>query len=141
MRPEAPHQSAPPPEPPPQNRRRRWSRGQTALAGLAAAVLVAPALTISSAPHAADPVISQGKPVTASSVENAGFPATAAVDGNAGTRWASAFADPQWIRVDLGATATVTQVTLNWEAAYARSFQIQTSADGTAWTNIYSTTT
>ena len=30
---------------------------------------------------------------------------------------------------------------MNWEAAYARAFQIQTSNDGTNWTNIYSTTT
>ena len=48
----------------------------------------------------------QGRPATASSTENATFPASAAVDGNAGTRWSSAFADPQWLQVDLGATAT-----------------------------------
>ena len=30
---------------------------------------------------------------------------------------------------------------LNWEAAYATAFQIQTSTDGTTWTTIYSTTT
>ena len=28
-------------------------------------------------------------------------------------------ADPQWLQVDLGATATISQVVLNWEAAYA----------------------
>ena len=33
------------------------------------------------------------------------FPASAAVDGNAGTRWSSAFSDPQWLQVDLGAIA------------------------------------
>jgi hypothetical protein len=90
---------------------------------------------------AAGPLISQGKPATASSIENAGLPASAAVDGNAGTRWSSAFSDPQWIQVDLGATATVDQVVLQWEAAYARAFQIQVSADAAAWTTIYSTTT
>ena len=62
--------------------------------------------------HAAGPLISQGKPVTASSVENAGTPAANAVDGNAGTRWSSAFADPQWIQVDLGATYAIDQVVL-----------------------------
>jgi hypothetical protein len=91
--------------------------------------------------RAADPLISQGRPATASSAESAAMGAGAAVDGNAGTRWSSAFSDPQWIQVDLGATATVTQVTLQWEAAYARSFQIQVSANGTAWTTVYSTTT
>ena len=106
----------------------------------AAAVLGLPALTAPAG--AAEPVISQGKPVTASSTENAGTPASAAVDGNAGTRWSSAAADPQWIQVDLGATATVTQVSLQWEAAYARSFQVQTAAAATGpYTTVYSTTT
>jgi F5/8 type C domain/Beta-1,3-glucanase len=80
-------------------------------------------------------------PATASSTENGTLPASAAVDGNAGTRWSSAFSDPQWIQVDLGGTATVCQVVLNWEAAYGQSFQVQISANGTSWTNLYSTTT
>ncbi|MBM9503760.1 discoidin domain-containing protein [Actinacidiphila acididurans] len=86
-------------------------------------------------------LLSQGKSATASSTENAGTPASAAVDGNTGTRWSSAFSDPQWLQVDLGATHTISQVNLNWEAAYAKAFQIQTSNDGTNWTTIYSTTT
>ncbi len=81
------------------------------------------------------------QPATASSTENAGTPASAAVDGNTGTRWSSAFADPQWLQVNLGSSQTFCQVTLNWEAAYATAFQIQTSPDGTNWTSIYSTTT
>jgi hypothetical protein len=85
--------------------------------------------------------LSQGKPTTASSTENAGTPAANATDGNTGTRWSSAFSDPQWLRVDLGATHNINKVTLNWEAAYARAFQVQTSNDGTNWTTIYSTTT
>ncbi len=86
-------------------------------------------------------LLSQGQPTTASSTENAGTPAADATDGNTGTRWSSAFSDPQWIQVDLGATDTISQVVLNWETAYATAFQIQTSTDGTTWTNIYSTTT
>ena len=64
-----------------------------------------------------------------------------AVDGNTATRWSSAFSDPQWLQVDLGATAHGLPGVLNWEAAYATAFQIQTSTDGTTWTPIYSTTT
>jgi beta-glucosidase len=90
---------------------------------------------------AAASLLSQGKPATASSAENAGTPASAAVDGNTGTRWSSAAGDPQWLQVDLGGSATVSQVVLNWEAAYATAFQIQVSADGAAWTTVYSTTT
>ena len=90
---------------------------------------------------AASTLLSQGRPATASSTEGAGTPASAAVDGNTGTRWSSAFSDPQWLQVDLGATATISQVVLNWEAAYATAFQIQVSPDSTNWTTIYSTTT
>jgi len=115
---------------------RRWR------IGVAVVVLLAGSVAVVALPAgAAGPLISQGRPVLASSTENAGTPASAAVDGNAGTRWSSAFSDPQWIQVDLGAAATVDQVTLVWETAYARSFQIQISADGSAWTTIFSTTT
>ena len=86
-------------------------------------------------------LLSQGHPATASSSENTSFTAPNAVDGNTGTRWSSAFSDPQWVQVDLGATHTVSQVALNWETAYATAFQIQTSNDGSTWTTIYSTTT
>jgi riboflavin synthase alpha subunit len=81
------------------------------------------------------------KTATASSTENAGTPASAAVDGNTGTRWSSAFSDPQWLEVDLGASHAICQVGLNWETAYGKAFQIQVSADNTNWTTIYSTTT
>jgi fibronectin type 3 domain-containing protein len=86
-------------------------------------------------------LLSQGQPATASSVQGAGYPASNAVDGNTGTRWSSAFSDPQWLQVDLGAAHTLSQVVLNWENAYAKAFQIQTSSDGSTWTTIYSTTT
>ncbi len=85
--------------------------------------------------------IALNKTATASSTENAGTPAAAAVDGNTGTRWSSAFSDPQWLQVNLGTTQSICQVTLNWETAYATAFQIQTSTDGSTWTPIYSTTT
>ncbi|MBB5868720.1 hypothetical protein F4553_002099 [Allocatelliglobosispora scoriae] len=106
-------------------------------------LLIGYVMTVSTTPaHAAPVLLSQGKPATASSVENATFPASAAFDGNTGTRWASAFADPQWVQVDLGASAAISQVVLTWEPAYARAFQIQISAGaGGPWTSIYSTTT
>ena len=81
------------------------------------------------------------KAATASATENAGTPASAAVDGNTGTRWSSAFSDPQWLEVDLGASHSICQVTLQREAAYGKAFQIQASTDGSAWTTVCSTTT
>ena len=81
------------------------------------------------------------QPTTASSTQSASFPAAAAAAGNPGTRWSSAFSDPQWLEVDLGSTQSICQVDLDWENAYATAFQIQTSTDGSTWTTIYSTTT
>ena len=86
-------------------------------------------------------LLSQGKPATASSAEG-GMVAAGAVDGNLGTRWGSAFTNSEWIYVDLGATATLSRVVLNWEGAYATGYQIQTAASASGpWTTLYSTTT
>ncbi|MEV5707484.1 beta-1,3-glucanase family protein [Actinoallomurus sp. NPDC052274] len=86
--------------------------------------------------------VALNRPTTASSTENSGTPASAAVDGNTGTRWSSAFSDPQWLQVDLGSSQQICQVTLTWEAAYGKAFQIQVSDNPSAgWTTIYSTTT
>jgi hypothetical protein len=74
---------------------------------------------------------------TASSLENSGLPASNAVDGNTATRWSSAFADPQWLQIDLGATKTINRVVLRWEAAYSADYEIQVSNDASSWTKIY----
>ncbi|MEO3816543.1 discoidin domain-containing protein [Plantactinospora sp. B24E8] len=129
------------PTPPPRSparHRRHLGYAVIALLALLAGHLAGPAPQAA----AAGPLISQGRPTVASSVENDGTPATAATDGDPGTRWSSQFSDPQWIRVDLGSTATVDQVELVWEGAYARSFQIQVAAgpDG-PWQTIHSTAT
>ncbi|CAM5239047.1 hypothetical protein GCM10010329_45600 [Streptomyces spiroverticillatus] len=108
------------------------------LAGTLTAVLLV--LLPSTSASAAPVLLSQGKPVTASSQESGGTPATAAVDGDTGTRWSSAFADPQWIRVDLGAPTAVSQVVLRWETAHAKSYRIELSTNGTDWTTAHSAT-
>jgi beta-glucosidase len=87
----------------------------------------------------ADEALNQ--PTTASSDQTTAYTPGAATDGNLGTRWSSAASDPQWLEVDLGSTQSICGVTLDWEAAYASGFQIQTSTDNVNWTTIYSTTT
>jgi hypothetical protein len=64
-----------------------------------------------------------------------------AVDGNSGTRWSSAFADPQSITVDLGSVRDVQRVRLVWETAYGRAYQIQLSDNNSTWRTVHSTTT
>ena len=116
-------------------------RRRPLVAGAILTLLVAGFLVATPA-AAAGPLISQGKPATASSVENGGTPASAAVDGNAGTRWSSAFSDPQWIQVDLGATPRSTRSSSSGRRPYATAFQIQVSADGRRpGPSIYRTTT
>ncbi|SEF23295.1 beta-glucosidase [Amycolatopsis pretoriensis] len=112
---------------------RRLALGAVVAVGL----LTVPLFTAQAAPA----LLSQGHAVTASSTENAAFPASAAVDGDPGTRWSSLAADPQTLQVDLGASHTIDQVVLQWEAAYAKAFTLQASADGSQWSTVYSTTT
>jgi hypothetical protein len=86
--------------------------------------------------------LARGRPVTVSSVE----PGTAhvganAVDGNSGTRWSSAFADPQSISVDLGSVRHVTRVRLTWETAYGRAYRVETSTNNSTWQSVFTTTT
>ncbi|NEA26482.1 discoidin domain-containing protein [Actinomadura bangladeshensis] len=83
--------------------------------------------------------LARGRTATASSQESSAFPASSAVDGNSGTRWSSAFSDPQWLQVDLGGTHSICGVTLDWETAYGKAFQIQVSNDASTWTTLYST--
>jgi len=71
----------------------------------------------------ANPPLNQ--PVIASSVESGQFPASAAVDGNASTRWSSAWSDPQWIQIDLGSAQSVCEVVLQWEPASAKAYSAE----------------
>jgi hypothetical protein len=83
--------------------------------------------------------VALNRPATASSTETTGYSAANALDGNATTRWSSAFSDPQWLQVDLGSSQQICQVVLSWEAAYGKAFQVQVSVDASNWTTIYST--
>lgn len=68
-------------------------------------------------------------------------PAANAVDGNATTRWESAFnTDPSWISVDLGNQYALTSIVIDWEAANAATYQIQGSINGTTWVTLVTKT-
>lgn len=110
---------------------KKHTRTGVAIALLA---LVVPQIAASGTANAADSLLSAGKPTTVSSVEAETFGGANAVDGDPATRWASLEGvDPQWIAVDLGGNATISKVKINWEAAYASEYRIQTSADGSSW--------
>lgn len=123
--------------PPARGRVRRGLTGAVVTALAATLLSVVPATSAQAAPA----LLSQGKPVTASSQEHYGTAASGAVDGDLGTRWSSAASDAQWLQVDLGSQVALSQVVLRWEAAYAKSYRIELSTDGTTWSTAYSTTT
>ena len=125
-------------------RRSRWQVSGTVIATLAMAVACLSAATFSagtaSAASCGTTNLALHQPTTASSVQGPSWPASNATDGSLTTRWSSAFADPQWLQVDLGTTQPVCQVVIHWENAYAKAFQIQASNDAANWTTIYSAT-
>ncbi len=78
--------------------------------------------------------LAQGKTVTASSTQGGNDPANA-VDGDESTRWcASDGAVPQWLQVDLGKLQDVSGCKIAWEHEAVYWYKIETSADGSAWT-------
>lgn len=110
---------------------------------LALGALLASSLTVALAPHAhaADTLLSQGRPATASSQEGGAYPAAAAVDGDlTATRWAGQWSDRQWLQVDLGRPADLSRAVLTWEAAYGKDYAIQASDDGTDWRTLKTVT-
>lgn len=82
---------------------------------------------------------------TASSSESADYPPSEAIDGivqtgcNTTNRWASAFSDPQWLQVDLGALRHIGRVTLRWECGASSNYDVQvaTNVNG-PWATVYS---
>ena len=58
------------------------------------------------------------------------------MDGEPRTRRGSAFSDPQWISVDIGAPYALRRIVLNWQNAAARVYEIELSLDGVHWTSV-----
>jgi hypothetical protein len=68
---------------------------------------------------------------TASSVQGSHFLASYAIDGNLTTRWSSNQGMPQWLMLDMGSPVFVSELDIDWQTAYATSFEIQAGNDGT----------
>jgi beta-glucosidase len=99
--------------------------------GAAAIAAAVPALSHA---DAAPTNLALGAVATASSVESAQYPGSNAVDGDATTRWSSAFSDPQTLQLDLGAKSSISEIKLTWEASYGKAYKVEVSNDGQAWT-------
>ena len=71
--------------------------------------------------------------VTTSSNESNELIGQNAIDGTMSTRWSSSFKDGEWIQLDFGKIVEIGGITIHWEAAYAKSYSIAWSQDGTTW--------
>jgi hypothetical protein len=102
-------------------------------------ILIAPAYA-----YAADTNISSGKAATASG-QSQNYAAGNVTDGNQATYWESANnAFPQWVQVDLGATATISQLVLKLPTGWpsrTQTLSVLGSATGTPSTTIKASAT
>lgn len=80
-----------------------------------------------------------GKSASATRQEN-GYEAAKAVDGNTGTWWWAKSTSSHSLRVDLGSSLSLSKVSIDWGTYYAKSYQVQTSTDGSSWATVASTT-
>lgn len=117
------------------------TRLKRAIVAGATVALVAPLgiALVAQGASAAPVLLSAGKPATASS-SNQTYVAGNVTDGNQASYWESANnAFPQWVQVDLGAAATVTDVTLKipggW-GARTETLTLQGSTDGSTFTTL-----
>jgi hypothetical protein len=87
--------------------------------------------------------LSQGMPVTASSVNSASYVAANGNDGSLYTSWMADHSTfPQWWCVDLGAGKALAHVTIAWRQSNDPSLQyvIEGSNDNAAWTTMCAAT-
>ncbi|MFI5910814.1 choice-of-anchor D domain-containing protein [Dactylosporangium sp. NPDC051541] len=106
---------------------------------------VAVQLTGTGVPASSTTNLAAGRPATAQSTQG-GYPASNVTDADASSYWESANnAFPQWIQVDLGASASVGKVTLRLPPATAwatrrETLTIQSSVDGAQWSSAVAAT-
>lgn len=83
--------------------------------------------------------LASGAKVTASSADPA-HPAANLTDGKTDTRWAidpnAASSVDGWVQADLGSVRSIDSAYLFWDTAAAKQYVVQTSVDGTKWTDV-----
>ena len=83
-----------------------------------------------------------GKPIKASSIEyRLILLPEFAVDGDPKTRWGSNHNDAtQWMAIDLERPHYIDHLMLNWNASFAKTYEVLLSDDGENWRSVYRTT-
>ncbi|MGI4821395.1 MAG: discoidin domain-containing protein [Janthinobacterium lividum] len=89
--------------------------------------------------YSASDNLALGKQGTAATTQS-GFPVNQAFDDNAMTRWGSEYdeqlPDSAYLYVDLQRRATIRQIGLYWETAYAIDYKLEVSDDAQTWHGI-----
>ncbi len=91
-------------------------------------------VTVNVYPRTGGPDLALTGAAGSSADETSDFPAAAVNDGDPTTRWSSPAQDDEWVQVRLAVPATLGEVVLHWQDAYASRYAIQTSTDGVHWT-------
>jgi hypothetical protein len=85
------------------------------------------------------------RPVTVSSFQDDAHSGDKAVDSDLASYWQTKKAvgknvlPSEWVIVDLGSSASLGTVLLQWDSNYATGYSIQVSSDGNAWTTVFYT--
>jgi hypothetical protein len=74
--------------------------------------------------------------ITASTAEKE-YPVNAVADGDMKTRWSSRAADNQWLVFKFPAPVYICGMTIFWEAAFTRKFDVLVSGDGNKWSKVF----
>ena len=84
------------------------------------------------APEIAEPLKTT---VTASSIYDSRYAAEYAADGDTRSRWCSSrpYGKSEWLQFDLGSEQDISRVIIDWEVAYAKTYELQISSDGNRW--------
>ncbi|NJC88291.1 MAG: hypothetical protein FIB02_07125 [Desulfuromonas sp.] len=69
-----------------------------------------------------------------------GYEASKAVDGSTSSYWWAKSTSTHSIKIDLGNSTSIAKVSIAWGSYYAKSYQVEVSADGSSWTQVASTT-
>ncbi len=77
--------------------------------------------------------------VKASTFQNESHKPEFTIDGDRSTRWSSDFADQQWLEYDFKHEVVLTGLSLFWETAFAKEYDILVSKDRKSWTTVFKT--
>ncbi|MHB8049972.1 MAG: discoidin domain-containing protein [Coriobacteriia bacterium] len=117
-----------------------WSGSVTVTAGATTTQNIALTATPVTPPAPTVSNLARTGTASASSIDGRSYAAYKAIDGSTYSYWRSNSNGTEWLRVDLGATKTISSVVVDWYSGdYARTFRIETSPDGSNWTSRYYT--